>query len=199
MRIRSAVAVPAILAAMSAAGGEVYPAKPEASVAEVFARVHTAVVTLYTEGETGLRDAQGVAETQSDQGSGVLLSEGRILTAAHVVHTADTVMVRYLDGTRARARVTASAFGGDVALLQVDEPPPPRIVPAVLGDSDRVAIGSVCLIIGAPLGLTHTLTVGHVSARRSRAHPTQDLLDVEYFQTDASLNPGNSGGPMFDM
>jgi len=197
MRSRSTATLSALLAVVCLTGGATHSA--EATVEEVFANVHTSVVTLYTEGETGLRDAQGLAQTESSQGSGVLLEGGRILTAAHVVHSADAVVVQYADGTRVPGRIIGSVVQGDVAMLQVDEAPPSMIRPAVLGDSDQVRIGSVCFVVGAPRGLTHTLTVGHISARRSRDHPFHDLLDTEHFQTDASINPGNSGGPMFDM
>jgi S1-C subfamily serine protease len=200
MRARSTAALSALLVGVCVIGGNVRSDQHEAlSLEQVFDSVHTSVVTLYTEGETGLRDQEGVAQLESNQGSGVLLEGGRILTAAHVVHTADVVVVEYADGTRVRGRVIGSVVQGDVALLQVDEAPPSQIRPAVLGDSDGVRVGSVCFVGGAPRGLTHTLTVGHISARRSRDHPLHDLLDTEHFQTDASINPGNSGGPMFDM
>jgi len=172
---------------------------PEPSIEEAFSGVESSVVTLWVEEETGIRDAQGRMQLTSGNGSGVLLEGGRILTAAHVVHTSNKVTVQYVDGTRAPARVIGSVVSGDVALLQVDAAPPAGIRPAVLGDSDQVRIGSRCFVVGAPLGLTHTLTVGYVSARRIEDHPTLDLLDIEYFQTDASMNPGNSGGPMFNM
>lgn len=199
MRARSIAVVSAFLLAVCVTGGDASSAEAQASLEDVFASVFTSVVTLYTEGETGLRDAQGVAQVQSSQGSGVLLEGGRILTAAHVVHSADMVVVAYADGTRVPGHVIGSVVQGDVALLRVDEAPPSRIRPAVLGDSDQVRVGSECFVVGAPLGLTHTLTVGHISARRVRDHPVHDLLDTEHFQTDAAINPGNSGGPMFDM
>ncbi len=199
MRARFIIVLCALLVAVCVTGGEVYPAEQEASLEDVFASVHTSVVTLYTEGETGLRNKEGVAQIESSQGSGVLLEGGRILTAAHVVHSADAVVVEYVDGTRVRGRVIGSVVQGDVALLQVDEAPPASIQPATLGDSDKVRVGSRCFVVGAPRGLTHTLTVGHISARRSRDHPVLDILDTEHFQTDASINPGNSGGPLFDM
>ena len=169
------------------------------SVEEVFHSVQTSVVTLYTTAETGLRDEAGVAQTESGVGSGVLLEGGRILTAAHVVHSADEIVVNYVDGTRGTASVIGSVVQGDVALLRVDSPPPVGIRPAALGNSDEVRVGSRCFVVGAPRGHSHTLTVGYISARRMRDHPYIDLLDTEHFQTDASINPGNSGGPMFDM
>lgn len=170
-----------------------------ASVEEVFQSVQTSVVTLYTTMDTGLRDAAGVAQTESSVGSGVLLEGGRILTAAHVVHSADEIVVDYVDGTRGSASVIGSVVQGDVALLRLDSPPPAGIRPATLGNSDEVRVGSQCFVVGAPKGHSHTLTVGYISARRVRDHPYIDLLDTEHFQTDASINPGNSGGPMFDM
>jgi len=166
---------------------------------DVFQRVQTSVVTLYTTAETGVRDASGGAQTESGVGSGVLLEDGRIFTAAHVVHSADSVVVEYVDGTRVAASVIGSVVQGDVALLRVDDPPPSGIRPVALGNSDEVRVGSVCFVVGAPRGISHTLTVGHISARRFRDHPYIDLLDTEHFQTDAAINPGNSGGPMFDM
>jgi serine protease Do len=196
MRTRCSAVVSALLVAVCIS----IPAhSAEPSVEQVFASVHTSVVTLWVEGETGAQDARGVAETESGNGSGVLIEGGRILTAAHVVHSMDKVTVEYVDGTRSPARIIGSVVQGDVALLQVDEAPPAGIRPAILGDSDTVRIGSMCFVVGAPHRLTHTLTVGYISARRAKDHPTLDLLDIEHFQTDASVNPGNSGGPMFDM
>jgi len=197
MRTHSTISVFALLLAVCVSGGPAHSAEP--SVEQVFASVQTSVVTLWVQGETGLQDARGVAETESGNGSGVLLEGGRILTAAHVVHSMDSVTVEYADGTKAPARIIGSVVQGDVALLQVDEAPHAGIRPAILGDSDQVRIGSMCFVVGAPHRLTHTLTVGYISARRVKDHPTLDLLDVEHFQTDASVNPGNSGGPMFDM
>lgn len=194
MNTRPIAILSALLVAIS---GVAHAAEP--TIEEVFNSVQSSVVTLWVQEETAVRDAQGRAQMMSGNGSGVLLEGGRILTAAHVVHTSDKVTVEYVDGTRAPARVIGSVVQGDVALIQVDDAPPAGVRPAVLGDSDQVSIGSRCFVVGAPLGLTHTLTVGYISARRIQDHPTLDLLDIEYFQTDASMNPGNSGGPMFDM
>jgi S1-C subfamily serine protease len=86
-----------------------------------------------------------------------------------------------------------------VALLQIEGAPPKGVRPAEIGDSDAVRVGSLCFVVGAPFGISHTLTVGHISARRVRDHSSMDLFATEHFQTDAAINPGNSGGPMFDM
>jgi len=170
----------------------------EESIADVFELVQSSVVTIHTTAATGLVSNDGEVQTESGNGSGVLLENGQIFTAAHVVHSADTVVVEYMDGTRSPATVVSSVPQVDVALLRVDNPIPKGVKPAVLGNSDDVRIGSKCFVVGAPRGINHTLTVGHVSARRTKDHEI-DLLDNEHFQTDAAINPGNSGGPMFDM
>jgi S1-C subfamily serine protease len=132
-------------------------------------------------------------------GSGVLVStDGKVVTAAHVVQTADKVDVEFIGGTVIPARIVASDAAADVALLQL-EWVPPHIAPARFGNSDKTEVGDQVFIVGAPLGIDHTLTVGHVSARRQRNATYSGLVATESFQTDAAINRGNSGGPMFDM
>jgi S1-C subfamily serine protease len=131
-------------------------------------------------------------------GSGVLISaEGTVMTAAHVVQTADRVAVEFIDGKLYPAHVVASSARADVALLQLDRTPV-AISPARLGDSDKVEVGDEVLVIGAPYGLGHSLTVGHVSARLA-AGGIVSGVPMEVLQTDAAINMGNSGGPMFNM
>jgi S1-C subfamily serine protease len=102
-------------------------------------------------------------------------------------------VVRFLGGEAVRARVLASEPAADVALLQLDRLPKQAVVASV-GDSDAVRVGDRVIVVGAPHGIGHTLTVGHISARRS----SDAMLDAELFQTDAAINTGNSGGPMFN-
>jgi len=71
--------------------------------------------------------------------------------------------------------------------------------PAKLGDSDDVEVGDQAFVIGAPMGISHTLTVGHISARRAPNATFGSLASAELFQTDAAINQGNSGGPMFNF
>jgi S1-C subfamily serine protease len=132
-------------------------------------------------------------------GSGVLVSaDGKVVSAAHLVQTADTVDVEFTGGTVVKARVVATDAAADVALLQLERVPP-DIVPARLGNSDKTEVGDQIFIVGAPLGISHTLTAGHVSARRQPNAAYSGLVATELFQTDAAINRGNSGGPMFDM
>ena len=71
--------------------------------------------------------------------------------------------------------------------------------PAPLGDSDRAEVGDQIFIVGAPLGISYSLTVGYISARRETDDLFGGFLPTEQFQTDAAINEGNSGGPMFNM
>ena len=131
-------------------------------------------------------------------GSGVLISnDGKILTAAHVVQTADVAVVEFSDGQVINARVIGSDVQSDVALLQLKEIPK-GVMPAMLGDSDKVEVGDQVFVIGAPYGISQTLSVGHLSGRH-RLNRNNQSTSVEFLQTDASINTGDSGGPMFDM
>lgn len=168
------------------------------SLSQVFKRVGPAVVVVRTRGRaTPARP--GAPDSVEGVGSGVLVTtDGKVVTAAHVVQTADTVEVEFIGGAVVKARVVASDVAADVALLQLERVPP-QIVAARFGDSDKTEVGDQVFIVGAPLGITHTLTVGHVSARRLHKTTYAGLLSTELFQTDAAINRGNSGGPMFDM
>jgi len=131
-------------------------------------------------------------------GSGVLISkDGKVLTAAHVVQTADVASVEFSDGQQIIARVIGSDVQSDVALLQLKEMPK-GVTPATLGDSDKMEVGDQVFVIGAPYGISQTLSVGHLSGRH-RLNTNNQSSAVEFLQTDAAINTGNSGGPMFDM
>jgi serine protease Do len=131
-------------------------------------------------------------------GSGVLISnDGKVLTAAHVVQTADVASVEFSDGQEIIARVIGSDVQSDVALLQLKEMPK-GVTPATLGDSDKMEVGDQIFVIGAPYGISQTLSVGHLSGRH-RLNTNSQSTSVEFLQTDAAINTGNSGGPMFDM
>ena len=153
--------------------------------------VRTVEKTLSAEPGKGLVSAGGL-------GSGTIISsDGTILTASHVVQTADKVAVVLQDGRSFMARVVASAPRADVALLKM-ESPPADLAPARLGNSDSLLTGDQIAVVGAPYGLSYTFTVGHVSGRH-RAKETISGIPMEFIQTDASINQGNSGGPMFNM
>ena len=153
--------------------------------------VRTVEKTLAAEPGKGLVSAGGL-------GSGTIISsDGTILTAAHVVQTADKVAVQLQDGRSFLARVVASSPRADVALLKM-ESPPADLAAARLGNSDSLMTGDQIAVVGAPYGLSYTFTVGHVSGRH-RVKETINGIPMEFIQTDASINQGNSGGPMFNL
>ncbi len=173
------------------------PALSAQSLAEVFQGARDAVVIVHTTQTEYpfLSTASPVSVPGS--GSGVLISPSEVLTAAHVVQAADEVVVEFSSGRKINATVVASQPDHDVALLRLDESASTQPVP--VGDSDDVMVGDQVLVVGAPLGESHTLTVGHVSGRRTRRGLHFGGADVDFIQTDAAINPGNSGGPMFNM
>ena len=167
-------------------------------VAQLFKKVSPSVVLVRTL-ERGMSPNPAVGLTTiPGLGSGVLISaDGKIMTAAHVVQTADKVAVQFVDGKLYAAHVVSSSLRADVALLQLDQFPV-ALSPSPVGNSDSLDIGEEIIVIGAPYGLDHSLTVGHVSGRMPA-----DLVvsggPMEMIQTDAAINQGNSGGPMFNM
>ena len=134
---------------------------------DAFRRVEQAVVIVRTE-QKGLAPfpQQGMVSLNG-LGSGVLISnDGKVLTAAHLVQAADRTVVEFSRGELIPARVMGSAFSADVALLQLERNPV-NAVAATLGDSDKVDVGDQIFVVGAPYGLSRTLTAGHVSGRHA--------------------------------
>jgi S1-C subfamily serine protease len=166
---------------------------------DLFSKTNPSVVVIRTlEKKISSTERTGLVSLPG-MGSGVLISsDGKILTAAHVVQAADYVSVEFVDGKRIPAHVIASYPLADVAMLQLDSMPP-NVTPAKLGDSDKMQVGDDVFIIGAPYGLSHSLTVGHVSGKHTSKETIAGLSKIELFQTDAAINQGNSGGPMFNM
>jgi len=130
-------------------------------------------------------------------GSGFILSEdGKILTNFHVVSGSNQVEVQFTDGSRLKADILVRDRQNDLALIQVKQP---KKLPVLkLGDSDRLQVGQKVLAIGNPFGFSGTLTTGIVSSL-GRDIPTENNQTLEgMIQTDASINSGNSGGPLLD-
>jgi putative serine protease PepD len=146
-------------------------------------------VTVYVSGSSG-----------SGSGSGVVLTaDGFVLTNNHVVAAegGGTVQVRTADGTLYDASVVGTDPAFDLAVLRLDGAE--DLTPATFADSDKVQVGDVAVAIGAPLGLSNTVTDGIISAtgRAVATGSTQDDATViDAIQTDAAINPGNSGGAL---
>lgn len=137
---------------------------------------------------------EGRMPERKGQGSGFIISQdGLILTNHHVVDGADEIKVHLADDREFKAKVIGSDAKTDVAVIKIDE----KDLPCVkLGNSKDVKVGEWVAAIGAPFGLENTVTSGIVSAK-SRNLPSDQF--VPFIQTDAAVNPGNSGGPLFNM
>jgi len=136
------------------------------------------------------------AVPQQGQGSGFILNkEGLILTNNHVIENAQRVEVTLYDKHRYKAQVVTVDKGHDLALLKIDAP---NLLPATLAEtSTGLTVGQYVYAIGNPFGLSGTMTRGIISAIRPVRSPTGNLID-DAIQTDASVNPGNSGGPLLN-
>ena len=166
-------------------------------VEELFRKVNPAVVVIRAKGREVTR-TRGLV-TFSEIGSGVLISaDGKVMTAAHVVHAMDEIVVEFIGGEQVPARVVASEPAADLSLLQLARVPAAAQV-ARLGDSDRVRVGQLVLVIGAPYGLSHSFSAGWISAKWLPNTAYRAMPLAEFFQTTATINAGNSGGPMFNM
>jgi len=179
-------------------GSVLLPPGPAAAqtVREVFEKVAPSVVVIRASG----RDVGASGETRfSETGSGVLISpDGRVMTAAHVVHTMDEIAVQFLGGETVSARVVASEVAADLSLLKLDRVPPGAKV-SPMADSSKMRVGDPVIIVGAPYGLSYSLSAGYISARWPPNTVYKTMPLAEFFQTDATINTGNSGGPMFNM
>ncbi len=140
---------------------------------------------------------EGQERTEQGLGSGFIVSEdGQILTNAHVVDGADTVLVTLKDGRTFEGQVVGTDPFTDVAVIDIEAEGLPTVA---LSDSDQLQPGEWAIAIGNPLGLDSTVTVGIVSAT-GRSSGQVGVADkrVNFIQTDAAINPGNSGGPLLN-
>ncbi len=164
------------------------------TLGEIYRRVNPSVVVIRARGEE-VTD-EGMSRFR-EIGSGVLISaDGKIATAAHVVHTMNEVAVEFLGEDPVPAHVIASEPRADISIIQASVVPRDAVV-VKLTDSDPVRVGDPVFVVGAPYGLSHSLSAGIISARWEPDTVTRDFPLAEFFQTDAVINTGNSGGPMF--
>jgi S1-C subfamily serine protease len=141
----------------------------------------------------------GGGQLAQGAGSGVIFApDGYILTNSHVVDGARQVMVTLADGHDVRGEVVGQDPDTDVAVVRITAPDGIKLQAARLGDSDRLRVGQLVVAIGSPVGLQSTVTAGIVSALHRTLPGYGGQLIEDIIQTDAAVNPGNSGGPLVD-
>ncbi|MEW5770662.1 MAG: DegQ family serine endoprotease [Pseudomonadota bacterium] len=138
--------------------------------------------------------APGQMPPRHGQGSGFIISgDGYILTNTHVVDDVDEVVVKLQDKREFRAKVVGKDDRTDVALIKINADRLPKVT---IGSPDKLKVGEWVLAIGAPFGFENSVTAGIVSAK-GRSLPQENY--VPFIQTDVAVNPGNSGGPLFNL
>jgi len=141
----------------------------------------------------------GGGSQSAAEGTGFVYdSKGDIVTNDHVIDGASSVKVKFSDGSTYKATVVGSDTSTDLAVLHVDAPAS-KLQPVTLGDSSKVSVGDGVVAIGNPFGLDGTVTSGIVSAVGREIQAPDGTPIVGAIQTDAAINHGNSGGPLFDL
>ncbi len=165
------------------------------SLQQISSVVSPSVVAITTEQMSGSQTWFGGYYVQSGAGSGVIISQdGYILTCAHVVDGATSVKVQLQNGETYDASIVGSDATSDIAVIKIEAT---GLTPAVIGDSDALAVGETVVAVGNPLGtLSNTVTDGIISALNREV--TVEDNDMTLLQTNASISPGNSGGGLFN-
>jgi S1-C subfamily serine protease len=162
------------------------------TVSQVVRQISPSVVNIEIRKTVATRS--GKTEAHGGGSGFIFTPDGFMLTNSHVVHDADKIEVALADGSRYHARLIGDDPETDLAVIRVDHGT--DFTPAVLGDSASLAVGQVAIAIGNPYGFQTTVTAGVISATARSMRASSGRLIDNVIQTDAALNPGNSGGAL---
>ena len=169
-------------------------------LSDIYNKVNPAVVVIYTQEHSIITNGNNESQqvTTNSLGSGFLISRDLIVTAAHVVKVPESLKVLFIDNEVINAKVISTYQSADIALIKLEHP---KINPTTVtfGDSDAVKVGQQVFVIGAPFGIDHSLSSGYVSGFKRESMGQNPFTTIDFIQTDAAINQGNSGGPMFNL
>lgn len=182
------------------------PGSGEKTPAQIYKAASPAVVHINAKIKVTDTSFFGIPQEREGLGTGsgfVIDEEGHIVTNAHVVENASEITVAFGDDVEVTAEVVGQDISSDLAVLKVDakteELKGGGLVPVKLGDSTKVEVGDPVVAIGNPFNLDRTLTTGVISALQREIPALNNFSIKDVIQTDAAVNPGNSGGPLLNM